>query len=489
MMLVLGFSFVFNPYANAQGAGTKPELTMYRYNSSSTVSPLPVVQGNLLGSLKWTGLVTYGDIRTGATIQSFITDPVAPGSLQANMVFQTSGPLGLANRMIITQHGLVGIGTDNPQFHLHTVGNTHTSGDFYGRIHFDDNRFTDDAPNTYVDEAYFELKQRSTLGVPGIGTHGGLFSLAPGATSNDHQLFFGDGGIWHRRWTNNAADWAGSTWHKLLTGEDINGTPNRIAKFLTPNSLGDSQLWDDGTFVGIGTTTPSAMLDVNGNTRLGGTATVVNNFGVGGNSLLSGALNVSGNTSLGAALSVVGGTNLGSTLDVASSTTVGTNLSVGSSASVGTNLSVANNASVGNSLSVGVNATVGTNLSVGSSATIGTDARVNGRVIVGNPASTPGTHAMYVNGSIVATEVKVALQTNWPDYVFEPDYAMPNLAEWEQFISQNKHLPGVPSAAEVNQNGGIELGEMNRILLQKVEELTLLLIGQQKQIDALKAGK
>ena len=465
LMLALSLCFVFNQNAFAQGAGTKPELVMYRYNSSNAGAPLPVLQGDLLGAIKWNGLTNIGDIRTGATIQSFATDPVAPGLLQGNLIFQTNSGLGLKNRMIITQHGLVGIGTDNPDYHLHIVGNTHTTGDFFGRIHFDKNLGTDDAPNTYIDEAYFELKQRGVLGVPGIGTHGGLLSLAPGATSNDHQLFFGDGGIWHRRWTNNAANWTGSTWYKLLTGEDINGTPNRLAKFLTPNSLGDSQLWDDGVNVGIGTTTPTALLDVNGNTRLGGTATVVNNFGVGGNSLLSGALNVSGSTSLA------------------------TTLAVGSNASVGNNLSVTNNATVGNTLTVSSNANVGANLMVNASANIGADARVNGRVIVGNPASTPGTHAMYVNGSIVATEVKVALQANWPDYVFEPDYALPNLREWEQFISQNKHLPGVPSAAEVNQNGGIELGEMNRILLQKVEELTLLLISQQKQIDALKAGK
>jgi len=465
LMLALSLCFAFNQNAFAQGAGTKPELIMYRYNSSNVGAPLPVLQNDLLGTIKWNGLTAIGDIRTGATIQSFSTDPVAPGLLQGNLIFQTSGPLGLKNRMIITEDGLVGIGTDNPAFHLHTVGNTHTTGDFFGRIHFDNNQNTDDAPNTYVDEAYFELKRRSVLGVPGIGTHGGLLSMAPGATSNDHQMFFGDGGIWHRRWTNNAADWAGSTWYKLLTGEDINGTPNRLAKFLTPNSLGDSQLWDDGVNVGIGTTTPTALLDVNGNTRLGGTATVTNNFSVGGNSLLSGTLNVSGSTNLA------------------------TTLAVGNNASVGNNLSVTNNATVGNTLSVTSNANVGANLAVNASATIGSDARVNGRVIVGNPASTPGTHAMYVNGSIVATEVKVALQANWPDYVFEPSYSLPNLNEWEQFISQNKHLPGVPSAAEVSQNGGIELGEMNRILLQKVEELTLLLISQQKQIDALKAGK
>jgi hypothetical protein len=470
-LLALGLCFTFNQNARAQGGGTKPELVMYRYNASATVSPLPVVQGDLLGSLIWRGLADYGDIRPGAMIQSYVTNPVAPGSLAANMIFQTNnGFSGLKNRMIIKETGLVGIGTDNPDYHLHIVGNTHTSGDFFGRIHFDNNFASNDAPNTYFDEAYFERKNRSVLtgGLalpPSLNAQGGLLSLAPGGTSLDHQLFFGDDGIWNRRKDGNAADWTGANWTKLLTGEDIMGTPNRLAKFLTPNSLGDSQLWDDGTNVGIGTTTPTALLDVNGNTRLGGSATVTNSFGVGGNSLLSGALNVSGSTFLSAALDVNGNTTLGGTL------------------------AVANSATIGNVLTVASNANVGGNLAVNASATVGNDARVNGRVIVGNPASTPGSHAMYVNGSIVATEVKVALQTNWPDYVFEADYALPNLAEWEQFIATNKHLPGVPSAAEVSQNGGIELGEMNRVLLQKVEELTLLLIAQQKQIDALSARK
>ncbi|MBK9336895.1 MAG: hypothetical protein IPM98_10025 [Lewinellaceae bacterium] len=471
LMLALCLSFAVNQNAFAQGAGTKPELVMYRYNSSPTLSALPVVQGDLLGSLIWRGLADYGDIRPGATIQSYITNPVAPGFLAANMIFQTNnGFAGLQNRMIIKETGLVGIGTDNPDYHLHVVGNTHTSGDFFGRIHFDNNSNTNDAPNTYFDEAYFERKNRSVLtgGIalpPSLNAQGGLLSLAPGGTSLDHQLFFGDDGIWNRRKDGNAADWTGANWTKLLTGEDINGTPNRIAKFLTPNSLGDSQLFDNGTNVGIGTTTPTALLDVNGNTRLGGSATVTNNLSVGGNGTVGGALNVGGNASLSTTLDVNGNTTLGS------------------------NLSVANNATVGNVLTVAGNANVGANLAVNASATVGADARVNGRVIVGNPASTPGTHAMYVNGSIVATEVKVALQTNWPDYVFEADYALPNLTEWEQFISKNKHLPGVPSAAEVSQNGGIELGEMNRVLLQKIEELTLLLIAQQKQLDALNARK
>jgi hypothetical protein len=84
----------------------------------------------------------------------------------------------------------------------------------------------------------------------------------------------------------------------------------------------------------------------------------------------------------------------------------------------------------------------------------------------------------------------VKLQTNWPDYVFEPEYKLPSLLELEQYIKANKHLPEVPSAEQVKENG-LSVGEMNAILLMKVEELTLHLIElkreneiQQHRIDA-----
>ncbi|HNP08308.1 MAG TPA: hypothetical protein PKN99_11815, partial [Cyclobacteriaceae bacterium] len=89
-----------------------------------------------------------------------------------------------------------------------------------------------------------------------------------------------------------------------------------------------------------------------------------------------------------------------------------------------------------------------------------------------------------VNGTIHAREVKVDL-TGWPDYVFTRDYNLQPLAEVKDYIEQNQHLPEMPSATEVETNG-VMLGEMNKLLLKKVEELTLHLIRQQEEIDALK---
>ncbi len=79
---------------------------------------------------------------------------------------------------------------------------------------------------------------------------------------------------------------------------------------------------------------------------------------------------------------------------------------------------------------------------------------------------------------------KVTL-TGWPDYVFDKSYNLMPLSETEQYIQANRHLPNVPSAAEVEADG-MSVGEMNKVLLQKVEELTLYVIELHKQIDELK---
>ncbi|MCL2291061.1 MAG: hypothetical protein FWC34_10260 [Bacteroidetes bacterium] len=101
---------------------------------------------------------------------------------------------------------------------------------------------------------------------------------------------------------------------------------------------------------------------------------------------------------------------------------------------------------------------------------------------------TATTNNLRVNNLLCAKEIKVQIASCWPDYVFSKDYKLPTLNEVEQFITENQHLPNVPSAAKVEING-VNLGEMNAILLLKVEELTLYIIQMQKQIDELKQTK
>jgi len=107
----------------------------------------------------------------------------------------------------------------------------------------------------------------------------------------------------------------------------------------------------------------------------------------------------------------------------------------------------------------------------------------NGGVGIG--VTSLGTGVKFqVAGKIKVQEVEVAL-TPWPDYVFQPDYKLKPLEEVESFIFDNKHLPDVPSQEDVEANG-LNLGQMNGILLQKIEELTLYMIELKKENDLLK---
>ena len=91
---------------------------------------------------------------------------------------------------------------------------------------------------------------------------------------------------------------------------------------------------------------------------------------------------------------------------------------------------------------------------------------------------------LAVNGNIHAKEVKVDL-VGWPDYVLTKGYDLPPLAEVEQHILEKGHLINIPSAKEVEENG-IQLGEMNKLLLEKIEELMLYTLQQQKEILLLR---
>jgi hypothetical protein len=87
---------------------------------------------------------------------------------------------------------------------------------------------------------------------------------------------------------------------------------------------------------------------------------------------------------------------------------------------------------------------------------------------------------LHLNATGVLKAKEVSVNVNgWPDFVFEQEYSIMSLKETEDFIKENKHLPNIPTASEVEENG-ILLGEMQSKLLQKIEELTLYLIEQQK---------
>jgi hypothetical protein len=100
-------------------------------------------------------------------------------------------------------------------------------------------------------------------------------------------------------------------------------------------------------------------------------------------------------------------------------------------------------------------------------------------------SSIPAGSLLAVDGKITCEEVLVKLSENWPDYVFGEDYPLTPLAEVKSYIEEHQHLPGIPNAATIRDEG-LELGEMQRMMMEKIEELTLYIIQLESEVKALK---
>ena len=115
---------------------------------------------------------------------------------------------------------------------------------------------------------------------------------------------------------------------------------------------------------------------------------------------------------------------------------------------------------------------------------------VNGNMLVGDPSAItlPAGYKLYVQDGILAEKVKVAASSsvNWADYVFEPDYQLASLNAVEAYVKEHKHLPNVPSTADV-QNNGLDLAETDAVLLRQIEEIWLHLIELKKENQLLRS--
>jgi hypothetical protein len=227
---------------------------------------------------------------------------------------------------------------------------------------------------------------------------------------------------------------------------------SRVAK------LGDigGNAWFQGS-VGIGTETPGAKLDVNGDARLAGSLTL-NNGSLTRNSWSAGSA-ISNQVLLNVWDNDVNGSGGATHAGIRWSHDAG-------SFHTKLHLYGHNGSSDFNVLTVTGHQRVGIN-------TV-------------NPQN-----ALDVNGTARAKEV-IVTQTGWADFVFDEGYDLPTLAEVEAYIEEHGHLSNIPSAAEV-ETGGVRLGEIQAKLLQKIEELTLYIIAQEKraaeqqqEIEALK---
>ena len=242
--------------------------------------------------------------------------------------------------------------------------------------------------------------------------------------------------------------------------------------------------------VGIGTNTPATKLTIQtpinttGWTHVGGADSIIVGEGIGGVSAAIG-------TFTNHALRVVAGTSGRINVYPAGEVVVGAN----STGSFGRFTVETPNNSYGIShISTGGNI-LATNIG-GTSAGIGTFSFTNMRIFsnsvsclfvaaatgnVGIGTDNP-TYKLSVNGNIRSKEVVV--ETGWADYVFHKNYKLPSLKDVEKYIELNKHLPNIPSAAEIEANG-LHLGDTQKKMMEKIEELTLYLIEANKRIEKL----
>jgi hypothetical protein len=113
----------------------------------------------------------------------------------------------------------------------------------------------------------------------------------------------------------------------------------------------------------------------------------------------------------------------------------------------------------------------------------------SGDFLIGTNNLTSGAgYKLRVGGKIFSEEVRVQLQSAWPDYVFDKKYKKMSIVELDKYLNENNHLPNIPSAMEIEKDGQ-HLGEIQRKMLEKIEELTLYIIELNKRIDKLESEK
>jgi hypothetical protein len=382
-----------------------------------------------------------------------------------NLMIRTWNAGAMSDAMSISSGGSVGIGTASPQQKLHVKSGALMSSS----ASFDNINLRADGTN-----------------VPAL-----KFTRWVGSGSVQHNAFVGQ---FYNPSAGNEYSFGIGTGVSSSGDQDINN------KVLTVTLNGN---------VGIGTTSPSEKLEVNGNLSVGLNAGAATGYG---NRLdLRGLDDAASFDPMWLARYNVGANQTELRVNIGDDSSGDDAFTVGNffhgDGQWKTFLKVLNNGNVGIGTAApiarlqvesGSDAAIALRLQSGGFSMNGTapfsiDANgvFSGRFVVlgsgnvGIGIANP-TQKLQVKGTVYSTEVKVDLAAGQgPDYVFEPTYDLKPLAEIETYIKENKHLPEVPSAKEMEANG-VQLGEMNMLLLKKIEELTLYVIELKNQNEELK---
>jgi trimeric autotransporter adhesin len=506
-------------FTNSMALGNDIEL----YNQSEVTNTF-VLGNNIISNGDYYGMtsVTIGS-GVSSTNKLYSTDPGLFVGFNSTIPTFFVGP---ANGINTT--GNVGIATINPTQKLHVnggikLGNTSLASD--GSL-----RFTGSDFEGYVGGSWKSLTTTSgggnwalngtntyntNSGHVGIGTStpenadGWDKALNVHGTNHSKIIATTTVGSVHTGIWSHAYGFFGAT------GGGIAGTVSNSNFSLITNGTCRMTILSTG-LVGIGTNTPSGKLDVNGLSIFSNPAGTNYNE----NMRLPAATSGYSSIALGTAAGSVSGTGIGQwtilkypaannhAFSIRYNTSDFLTILSGGSVGIGTNtptqsMEVKGNLALGNA----VNGTRwvfesrswagGDYLFIAGDKTDGTYdwskqvsiERATGKVAIGpNNMTTPGNYRLYVKDGILAEKVRVAIanSSDWADYVFAPEYRLRTLPEVELYIKKNKHLPDVPSAEQVAKEG-VDMAQMDALLLQKIEELTLYVIEQNKRIEQLEA--
>jgi hypothetical protein len=244
------------------------------------------------------------------------------------------------------------------------------------------------------------------------------------------------------------------------------GNSMQFWAYSNTTNLGPKLTITDAGNMGVGTQTPVAKLDVNGSLNVNGTANA--------SSYISSTISTNEGGGFGLINPLKTAPDAASLWRIYNMTTA-----------YGSNSlqfwAYSNTTNLGSKLTI----TDAGNMGIGIAAPAA-KLDVAGNVRIGS-VTMPAGYRLYVEQGILTEKVKVALKTsaNWADHVFAPGYPLQPLGDVETFIKNNQHLPGVPSAQQLVQDGGIDVNMMFAKQMEKIEELTLYIIEMKKEIKQL----